>query len=182
MRKRIAILFAAILAVLVSLSVSLTGSPATEPVVSVHPAVVQPVESAQQVAHEQYVARYDVALAQGMEAAVAFHNYYVAQANAAATAAAAAAAKQQQAVTYQAPSSAPTTSGGGDGGWSIVATCEESGNNDSTYGYYGIMPQSWGGYGGYSTAGQAPMSVQQQRGDQINGGGPPSEAGGCHSW
>ena len=72
-------------------------------------------------------------------------------------------------------SSAP--SGGGD--WSAVATCEEGGRNDATYGYFGIMPGNW-------PPGESPanMSYAQQvaLGDSLNGGSAPSEAGGCHGW
>lgn len=114
--------------------------------------------------------------------AVAAHQQsaqYAADQAAAQAAQQAAAAKQQQAqqVSYSAP--APSMAPAGNSGWQAVAICEEGGRNDPTYGYFGIMPGNW-------PPGESPanMSWDQQvaLGNQINGGGPPSEAGGCHGW
>lgn len=57
--------------------------------------------------------------------------------------------------------------------------CEEGGNNDPNYGFYGI--KEWNGFGGYSLAGSAPQSVQLQW-EQTYIGNPPDESGGCHSY
>jgi hypothetical protein len=73
---------------------------------------------------------------------------------------------------------APTAS---DAGWQQVAVCEEGGSNDSTYGYFGIMPSSWAAAGGtaYSaTAGGSSWDIQVMIGDRINGG-PPWAPAGC---
>lgn len=79
-----------------------------------------------------------------------------------------------------APAPAPTqTDSGNDGGWAAVAMCEEGGNNDPNYGYYGI--KEWNGFDGYPTAGSAPQSVQLQW-EAQNIGAPPDESGGCHSY
>jgi hypothetical protein len=112
---------------------------------------------------------------------------YVANAKAAqltqylnAVAAAQAAQKaQQQAYAVVQASNQVTASGADSGGWAAVAMCEEGGNNDPNYGYYGI--KEWNGYDGYPTAGSAPQSVQLQWEEQ-NVGSPPNESGGCHSY
>lgn len=80
--------------------------------------------------------------------------------------------------------SGSSATGGDQAQWSMVATCEEGGNNDANYGYYGII--EWQGFDGYPNAGSAPMSVQQDWGYHYNGG-PPSWPGepSCaqyHGW
>lgn len=74
-------------------------------------------------------------------------------------------------------------SAGGDP-WTRVAICEESGRNDPTYGYFGIMPQSWAAYGGaaYSaTAGGSSWATQEMIASRISGASVP-DASGCGSW
>ena len=82
-----------------------------------------------------------------------------------------------------APAAAPS-SGADVGAWQRVATCEEGGNNDPTYGYYGITPGSWAAYGGTqyaSTAGGATQEQQVAIADRISGGAVP-DANGCSGW
>lgn len=87
--------------------------------------------------------------------------------------------RQQQAKAATAvPVSQPVGSSDA-GGWAAVAMCEEGGNNDPNYGYYGI--KEWNGFDGYPTAGSAPQSVQLQW-EAQNVGAPPNESGGCHSY
>jgi len=86
--------------------------------------------------------------------------------------------------TYTAPA---TSTPVGSGGWWQIAICEEGGSNSYTFGYFGIIPQSWGNYSGVSTAGQASYAVQVQRAEQIDPSGPPwcppnCEAGGYRGW
>jgi hypothetical protein len=74
-----------------------------------------------------------------------------------------------------------------DNGWAQVAICEEGGNNNPTYGYFGILPSSWGFYAGVSTAGQTDWNTQVTRANQLNGGhapwAPPNcAAGGYKGW
>ena len=79
---------------------------------------------------------------------------------------------------------APSPSDPGIGDWQRVATCEEGGQNDATYGYFGITPQSWAAYGGtqYSgTAGGASQAEQVVIANRISGGSVP-DANGCASW
>lgn len=82
-------------------------------------------------------------------------------------------------VPYVAPTppvaTPPATSSATPGDpWYPVAICEEGGNDDPNYGYYGI--QEWNGYDGYVSAGAAPIGVQQAWG-YANNGGPPSWPG-----
>lgn len=80
------------------------------------------------------------------------------------------------------PPSSP--SGGGSGPWSRVATCEEGGANNPTFGYFGIMPSSWAAYGGTaysSTAGGSSWDTQVMIANKISGGNVP-DAYGCASW
>ncbi len=46
-------------------------------------------------------------------------------------------------------------------------TTDTNGSNDHRDGYYQIIPSTWGGYGGYSTAQEAPKSVQDERFNQL---------------
>jgi resuscitation-promoting factor RpfA len=65
-----------------------------------------------------------------------------------------------------------------------VATCEEGGRNDPSYGYFGIMVGSWLAYGGgayASTAGGATWDEQVIVATRIDGGYVP-DANGCASW
>lgn len=88
-----------------------------------------------------------------------------------------------------APDPAQTTasgdSGGGDvGSWERVAMCEEGGQDDPTYGYYGITPGSWAAYGGTqyaSTAGGASQEEQVAIANRISGGSIP-DGNGCAGW
>jgi hypothetical protein len=63
--------------------------------------------------------------------------------------------------------------------WWPTALCEEGGRNDPVAGYFGI--KEWHGFGGYPTAGSAPLSVQL-RWEATYIGGPPDSAGECHSY
>lgn len=109
----------------------------------------------------------------------------LAQQRAAQAAAAQAALQQANARVRQNHSTTSAgTGGGGIGAWQRVATCEEGGNNDATYGYFGITPQSWAAYGGtqYSaTAGGASQAEQVLVANRISGGAVP-DAAGCASW
>jgi hypothetical protein len=80
------------------------------------------------------------------------------------------------------PPPPPPSSGGG--AWSRVATCEEGGSNDPTYGYFGIMPSSWAAYGGAQyapLAGGASYDEQVSVAEHITGGWVP-DGSGCSSW
>jgi hypothetical protein len=63
--------------------------------------------------------------------------------------------------------------------WAATATCEEGGNDDPNYGYFGI--KEWNGFDGYATAGSAPLSVQLAW-EGAHGQGPPDAPGQCHSY
>lgn len=63
--------------------------------------------------------------------------------------------------------------------WQATATCEEGGRNDPNYGYFGI--KEWNGFGGYATAGSAPLSVQLAW-ESAHGISPPDAPGRCHSY
>jgi hypothetical protein len=82
------------------------------------------------------------------------------------------------------PAPAATSPGADVGAWQRVASCEEGGNDDPTYGYYGITPGSWAAYGGTqyaSTAGGATQEQQVAIADRISGGAVP-DANGCSGW
>lgn len=65
------------------------------------------------------------------------------------------------------------------GGWvipSAVVQCESGGqnlapNSASAAGYYQIIKSTWAGYGGYSSANEAPKSVQDAKAAQLWNGG-----------
>lgn len=85
--------------------------------------------------------------------------------------------QEETTTTTQPPVQSPTDSAtASSGGWAAVATCEEGGNDDPNYGYYGI--KEWNGFDGYATAGDAPQSVQLEW-EQQNVGSPPDESNGC---
>jgi hypothetical protein len=63
--------------------------------------------------------------------------------------------------------------------WVPTAICEESGRDDSNYGYFGI--KAWDGFDGYPRAGAAPLSVQLAW-EAAHGQGPPDASGQCHSY
>jgi hypothetical protein len=90
------------------------------------------------------------------------------------------AAEQAQRAATAAPVSQPVAASSvNSGSWAAVAMCEEGGNDDPNYGYYGI--KEWNGFDGYPSAGAAPQSVQLEW-EQQNVGSPPDESGGCHSY
>ena len=63
--------------------------------------------------------------------------------------------------------------------WVPTAMCEEGMRDDPNYGYFGI--QEWNGFGGYSNAGAAPLSVQLQW-EYTYQHYPPDAPGQCHSY
>jgi hypothetical protein len=63
--------------------------------------------------------------------------------------------------------------------WQATATCEEGGRNDPYAGYFGIL--EWNGFGGYPTAGSAPLSVQLAW-ESAHGISPPDAPGQCHGY
>jgi hypothetical protein len=63
--------------------------------------------------------------------------------------------------------------------WMPTAMCEEGGRNDAYAGYFGIL--EWNGFGGYRTAGSAPLSVQLAW-EAAHGQGPPDAPGECHGY
>jgi len=63
--------------------------------------------------------------------------------------------------------------------WVATAMCEEGGRDDPYAGYFGIL--QWNGFGGYPTAGSAPLSVQLAW-EARYVGGPPDAPGQCHSY
>jgi len=63
--------------------------------------------------------------------------------------------------------------------WLATAICEEGGRNDPYAGYFGIL--EWHHFGGYPTAGSAPLSVQLAW-EARYVGGPPDAPGHCHSY
>lgn len=107
--------------------------------------------------------------------------------NAAATAYANAAAAQAAEVkrvsasahVYSEPATSASDSAGIPGDWQATATCEEGGQDDANYGYFGI--KEWNGFDGYPSAGAAPTSVQLAW-EAAHGQGPPDAPGQCHSY
>jgi hypothetical protein len=63
--------------------------------------------------------------------------------------------------------------------WQATAICEEGGRDDPNYGYFGI--KEWNGFGGYASAGSAPLSVQLAW-ESAHGISPPDAPGRCHSY
>jgi hypothetical protein len=63
--------------------------------------------------------------------------------------------------------------------WMPTAVCEEGGRNDPNAGYFGIL--EWHHFGGYPTAGSAPLSVQLAW-EAAHGQGPPDGPGECHGY
>lgn len=85
-------------------------------------------------------------------------------------------AQAETTTTVAAPSdSSLVISGGGSGTFAQLAICEEGGNNSPTYGYFGIMPNSWpAGYGP-----QDSEAEQEQAVLIINHGSIPYAPVGC---
>lgn len=81
--------------------------------------------------------------------------------------------------SYQAVQEARAEAGGVPCAWVPTAICEEQGYDDGAYGFFGI--QSWNGYGGYSSAGSAPLLVQLGW-ESAHGQGPPDAPGQCHGY
>jgi hypothetical protein len=142
--------------------------------------VAAPSEQQIQARHKQAVAAYVAAVK-----AAQMSQYVTALQNAKlgtflkALGAAAQAHQAATAVPVSQPVSQPAASSVDSGSWAAVAMCEEGGNDDPNYGYYGI--KEWNGFDGYSSAGAAPQSVQLEW-EQENVGSPPDESGGCHSY
>lgn len=63
--------------------------------------------------------------------------------------------------------------------WVPTAVCEEGGRDDGNYGFFGI--QAWYSFGGYGTAGAAPLSVQLAW-ESAHGQAPPDAPGECHGY
>jgi hypothetical protein len=63
--------------------------------------------------------------------------------------------------------------------WVPTAICEEQGYDDANYGFFGI--QAWGGFGGYPSAGSAPLGVQLGW-ESAHGQPPPDAPGQCHGY
>jgi len=82
------------------------------------------------------------------------------------------AAQQDQYLAYLNANTMPAA-------WRATAMCEEGGRNDPRAGYFGIL--EWHGFGGYPTAGSAPLSVQLAW-EAAHGQGPPDAPGRCHSY
>lgn len=103
------------------------------------------------------------------------------QARAAQAAAAAAEVKRVSASAhvYSEPATPSSDAAGIPGAWQATATCEEGGRDDAAYGYFGI--KEWNGFGGYPSAGAAPLSVQLAW-EAAHGQGPPDAPGQCHSY
>jgi hypothetical protein len=71
------------------------------------------------------------------------------------------------------------------GPWWKVAVCEESGRNDPTYGYLGIIPQTWAAYGGRRfapLAGGASWREQVTVARRIVGRAVPDQHGCAGAW
>jgi len=81
-------------------------------------------------------------------------------------------AQQRQYLSYLAANTMPAA-------WEATAMCEEGGRNDPRAGYFGIL--EWHGFGGYPTAGSAPLSVQLAW-EAAHGQGPPDAPGRCHAY
>ena len=81
-------------------------------------------------------------------------------------------AQKQQYLAYLAANTMPAA-------WEATAMCEEGGRNDPRAGYFGIL--EWHGFGGYPTAGSAPLSVQLAW-EAAHGQGPPDTPGRCHAY
>ena len=114
---------------------------------------------------------------------VSYANAVAAEQAAAAARAAQEATQAAAAARAQAGSTSSHTSSNSSSGipasWAATAQCEEGGRNDPSYGYFGI--KEWNGFGGYSSAGSAPMSVQLAW-ESAHGQGPPDAPGQCHSY
>ena len=81
-------------------------------------------------------------------------------------------AQKQQYLAYLAANTMPAA-------WEATAMCEEGGRDDPYAGYFGIL--QWHGFGGYPSAGSAPLSVQLAW-EAAHGQGPPDAPGRCHAY
>ena len=81
-------------------------------------------------------------------------------------------AQKQQYLAYLAANTMPAA-------WEATAMCEEGGRDNPYAGYFGIL--QWHGFGGYPTAGSAPLSVQLAW-EAAHGQGPPDAPGRCHAY
>jgi len=81
-------------------------------------------------------------------------------------------AQKQQYLAYLAANTMPAA-------WEATAMCEEGGRDNPYAGYFGIL--QWHGFGGYPSAGSAPLSVQLAW-EAAHGQGPPDAPGRCHAY
>lgn len=169
---------------------SSAAAPATGPQVSINPALVSAAPQVVQKVQADRAAAEKAAAEQAWYAAAqaaAQQQWYeqvainLQQEQAAAQSAARVQSRTPQTTARApvAPSSAKQSGTGRCGGNlppCSVMYCESGGsltarNRSGAAGKWQIMPGTWNGYGGYSSADQAPESVQDERAAQIYAGG-----------
>jgi hypothetical protein len=87
----------------------------------------------------------------------------------------------------EAQKTAPARSGRGGRGCSEASIIQRESKGDpnavnprtGAAGTYQFMPSTWGGYGGYASAADAPPDVQKQKFDQVYAGGAGASHWGC---